>query len=554
MPTPMAAPIFGKAPMLRVAIGMQAGIAAADACAGLGIGPWPMLITAILATMLLAADTVWRRPWTDRWVLPSLYVALFALGWTLYGVRYPASPWPLDEEGPGRVQLAVRLDGEPRPTARSIKCAARVERWRDSDWHTASGSVMLYFPKADSGAYRCGDRLLVSAKPSRPSQDLGDDHFDYRRHLLRRGMHWQCYVGEGQALLLSRDGAGGLKAWSLRVQHRLVRALKRSGLEARELGVAEALLLGYRDDVDPQLKTQYRDAGITHLLCVSGLHVGIVGALAGMALAFLGRRRAQRIAKGLGQLAAIWAFALVSGMAPSTMRAAFMFSLLIAGRMAERNSPSLNGLAASAVVLLAGRPMLMFDLGWQLSYAAVLGILTLTRPLEQLLPISDYTPEYESDELYLKRLSEHWPKHLLRQLKRVLQNLLRRVWQLACLSTAAQLGTLPLVLLNFHQFPTYFLIANLLVIPLAGVLLGTALLLLASMALLPRCAADLLCSLTAWELRGIDRLTAWVGSLPCATIDHIRCDLPHALLLGGALVIAAVAMQRLTCAKMSLYE
>lgn len=256
----------------------------------------------------------------------------------------------------------------------------------------------------------------------------------------------------------------------------LLERMQEGPLEHRYAGIAEALTLGWKGDLESDLRLQFRDAGVLHLLCVSGLHVGLLAALVGWVLFFVGKDRRGRIVRGSVQLVTLWGFAALTGMAPATLRAALMFSFFVVGRMLGRRTDSFNLLAAAAIVMLTADPRLLFNVGWQLSFSAVAGIL-LCRPL----------------------LSLH-------------RNLL---WRAAIVSLGATLATLPVSLATFHQIHPYFLIANIVIVPLAGLFLVLSLLYL----LVP-------CGVTAWlarwPLMGCDWLTDGIGRLPGAVINDIE--------------------------------
>jgi competence protein ComEC len=271
--------------------------------------------------------------------------------------------------------------------------------------------------------------------------------------------------------------------------------MQRGPLEHRHAGVAEAMTLGWRGDLEPDLYSQFRDAGIMHLLCVSGLHVGLLAAMVGWLLLWLGEERRGRIIRGSLQLVALWGFALLTGWAPGTVRAALMFSLFVVSHMMGRRTESLNLLALAAIVMLAADPQLLFDTGWQLSFSAVTGIL-LARPAIQLF---------------------HNP-----------------FWQAAVVSLAATLTTLPVTLSTFHTFQPYFLISNIIIVPLAAIILALSLLYM----LLP-------CSLFAsplwWLLECSDRLTGAISRLPGANLNNIGIS-P----LGTALLVTAIFLLLIT--------
>lgn len=262
-------------------------------------------------------------------------------------------------------------------------------------------------------------------------------------------------------------------------------------------GVAEALALGWKADIGRDTKAHYRNAGLAHLLAVSGLHVGILAAIVGGLFWWTGRERRGRIIRGSLQLLAVWGFAFITGAAPSTLRAALMFSMFIVNDMVARRVVPLNLLALAAIVMLLVDPLLVYDISWQLSFSAVAGIL-LAQPAIQTLR----TP----------------------------------VGQAAAVSVAATLATLPVVVATFHRLPLYFIIANVIVVPIAGVILALSLLYM----IVP-------CVATAWPLemllRGTDTLTGWVGALPGAVAEDVYLSTPMMVVLTLVVVITLLLPQ-----------
>lgn len=485
-----------RTPMLRLALAVVIGILLAEY---LSVPSLVWLCVAVGGCVLLLVVEASVRHALPRAFFPVfLWIIWIGIGALLPTLHAPADPFPSAVD-----IFTVRLCDTPRPTPKCYKSVAEVT---SVDGHPSHGKVLLYIRQDSASAcLRYGDYLSIAAHPQPPRNWKSD--FDYRRYLHRKGILWQCYVPSDCWQTLAHDSTFSLLGWSKGIQLRMVGRIRQSNLTLRQQGIAEALLLGWRDDVDEATRQQFRDAGVAHLLCVSGLHVGIVAWMVGASLFFLGRKRWQRVVKGIVQIGVVWLFVLLTGMAPSTLRAGVMFSLLIVGGMLQRQPNSLNNLCTSMLLLLLIKPMLLFDVGFQLSYAAVAGIILLNRPLQQLLP--------HSSKWYL------W--------------LPQKGWQLLCLSTSAQVATLPLVLYHFHQFPTYFLIANLTVVPFAGVLLASVLLMLLV-------GGGWATSLLHYELIGVDRLTSWVSSLPHAMLIDIYCDLPIALLITALISVLTLLL------------
>ncbi len=369
--------------------------------------------------------------------------------------------------------LTLKIKETPVPRERSWKAMAEVT---SIDNRPTRGELRLYLRKDSTAAtLRYGDCLLAHGYADRERRTL--------------------YITSDHYLIISRDRTS-LRARCEALRMKLLRRMQEGPLEPRYSGIAATLTLGWRGDLEPDIHAQFRDAGIMHLLCVSGLHVGLLAALIGGLLFFVGKDRRGRIIRGSIQLITIWTFVALSGLSPATVRAALMFSLFITSRMMGRRSDSLNLLAAAAIAMLAVDPMLLFNVGWQLSFSAVAGIL-LMRPVIQL--------------------------H---------SNIL---WQAAIVSLAATVATLPVSLSTFHQFYPYFLIANIVMVPIAAIILGFSLSYLA----LP-------CGLTAflvkWPLWFCDWLTAGISRLPGAVITNIEPSPWLIALLSMAIIFTFVTI------------
>ena len=214
-----------------------------------------------------------------------------------------------------------------------------------------------------------------------------------------------------------------------------------------ELAVISALLLGYKDLLDRETIMIYSSSGAMHVLAVSGLHVGIIYLLLNSLFLFFEKFKYGKYLKAVLLILSLWAYALLTGLSPSVLRATTMFSFIIIGSALNRETNIYNTLAASAFVLLLYNPYILLQVGFQLSYAAVLGIV------------------YLQPKLYKLMYTKHW--------------LLDKIWAITTVSIAAQLATFPLGMYYFHQFPNYFLLSNLFVIPLATFIIGGGVLLFA---------------------------------------------------------------------------
>ncbi len=302
----------------------------------------------------------------------------------------------------------------------------------DSEWKAASGLVIVYHQSPE--ALLPGQLIRVSKAPERVSAPRNPHEFDYRAFLARKGIHFRQFIGK-DFQVLEKAGELSLEFFLVNFRNLLATRLRDQIPDPQSEQIALALLLGQKQSLDRDLREGYVQTGVMHILAVSGLHVGIIYAL------FLGLLKPLRLSKKWSRIyllfvvLLIWVYAVVTGLSPSVVRAATMFSLLSLGQLRERKPSIFNILAFSAMLMIAVNPEVIYEVGFQLSYLAVAGIVLI-----QPLILNWWLPR--------NRILEYF-------------------WQLTAVSLAAQLATFPLSVFYFHLFPTYFLLGNLLIIPLA---------------------------------------------------------------------------------------
>ncbi|MBQ9417486.1 MAG: ComEC/Rec2 family competence protein [Bacteroidales bacterium] len=438
---------MSKQPLLPFAVALMVGVVVAH---GLGCSPWFWL--AALGVVALCIGICFLVVKRRETVAICLVLLAFTLGaWRGAASDPSLNPTHYTHLSNGFTSLTLRLTSSPEPRGKTLRAKAEVLSVAGCpSW----GIITAYLiPDSLASPLRYGDLLLLNAAP---------DPIQHR-----------VYATPNRYTLLSRDSTS-LRAHCERLRMHLLHRMQRGGMT--HIGVAEALVLGWKADIDEATQGSFRNAGIAHLLAVSGLHVGLVAAIAGCLLFWVSRTRRGRIIRGVGQLLAVWTFTFLTGLAPSTLRAALMFSLFIVANVSSRRTEKLNLLATAAIAMLVASPMLIFDLGWQLSFAAVGGILLAMPAI------------------------------------RVFRS---KVLSSAALSVSATLATLPIILTAFHRVPIYFLLANVVVVPYAALLLATSLLYL----LLP--VAPISTVLDAM-LTAITWFTSWVQRLPYAVVENIE--------------------------------
>ena len=317
---------------------------------------------------------------------------------------------------------------------------------QEENWKTTCGKAMVYFKKdARALKLKYGDEIVlkIDFKKIPPPQNPGE--FNYKRFLEFHNVYHQAYVKSSSWVYNGENSGNILMRYSINLRDGLLDVLKANHLYGDEYSVGSALLLGCTDKLDADIISAFSSSGALHVLSVSGLHVAIVYVIFNWLLFFLDKIKYGNIIKSILLILLLWFYAALTGMSPSVLRAATMFSFIIIAKAYNRYTNIYNTLAASAFLLLLFNPYLIMEVGFQLSYLAVIGIV------------------YIQPKIHNWFEAKNW--------------LLDQVWAITSVSIAAQIATFPLGLHYFHQFPNYFLLSNLIVIPIstAIIYLGIAL-------------------------------------------------------------------------------
>lgn len=334
--------------------------------------------------------------------------------------------------------LEVKLAENLQEKENSYKTVLQVNRViNDSVSIEVTGRMLAYLVK-DSITERLtyGDVILLKTKVGEVSKPTNPKQFNYKYYLTLNNINHQVFVGAGNYVCLNKSEANVFIAFGNKLRDKLYSYLEVNGVEGDQLKVASALLLGYREFLDKDLVKSYSSAGAMHVLAVSGLHVGIIFFLLKFSLKLLNKLKYGKYYFTFLILFCLWFYAMMTGFSPSVLRATTMFSFVLVGeKLINRKVSIYNTLAVSAVVLLVVNPFLVFEVGFQLSYLAVIGIVYVQPKIYNLF----YVPN----------------------------KILDQAWKITSVSFAAQIATFPLGLYYFHQFPVYFFVSNLIVIPAA---------------------------------------------------------------------------------------
>lgn len=474
---------------------------------------WYALLPAWVSEITLGAGLValllvgWRRVSSRSAFGIILHLALMAGGMMLVVINHPQKLQDnFDKHYRPGVTLVATLQEPLVNKPNSLKALALVAILDSAgNLQPLPAKVIIYLEKATAPALWYGSKLVFN----QPVQDIRNSgnpgSFNYRQYCMFNNIAGQVYLKGNAYQMVPTSRPKTLQAGLFQIRDYVLALFRRNIRQAVESGVAEALLLGYRDDLDKSLTEQYANTGVIHIIAISGMHLGMIYFLLMVLLAPLAKVRGGKYVQLFLILAAIWFFALLTGAAPSIARSAIMFSIVAFGMVIGRKGNILNSLAASAFILLLYDPFVLWNAGFQLSYAAVLSL-----------------------ALFSRTISQWWVP---------VNGLVRHVWNAVAATLAAQILTLPLVLYHFHQFPLMFLLANMVAVPLSvGVLYG--LLLLVCIGWWQAAAAKLGTVLT-WLIQFMNSCIGTIDGWWFAKIGNIHYTLAQAVVLALAISFAA---------------
>ena len=500
-------------PFLRLLMPLVGGIVYGDKYPYiLSVGWWIAVILLLIGTYILGRK---------YYVLCKLYgavvfLACFVLGWTLVSVQLKQAEYIFpNTEKPSTYRITLTTKPEIKKNSILFRVALRGEVLKDTFLYNFSEKTFLfYFPK-DSAAYslKRGDELLVCTRLSPPANNGNPDEFDYARYLLRKGVSGTAYVRAGHWCAIGCDSTLTFRQQALECRSRLVALYRDMGFRGDELAVLSALTIGDKEELSESIVETYSVAGASHVLALSGLHIGFLYALLLFVLRPLWRRW-RRLKPLLLLLLVLFlvSFAFFTGLSSSVVRSVIMFSLLAFAGLQPEKPLTLNTLAATAFLMLLCKPVWLFDVGFQLSFSAVAAIVLVQPKLYALWKVDN--------------------------------RFLRYLWGLMTVSVAAQLGTAPLVIFYFSRFSTHFLLTNLWVIPMVSLVLYSAvfLLMLTPLPFVQHLFARVVEALVHVQ----NEVLRWIERLPGAAVDDIWLDIWGVLLVYLFLGMADYGFLRLT--------
>jgi len=492
--------VWKKAPFIRLLLPFMAGI----------IVQWHLqidvkILWVILITSFGITAAFFFVSFFERFKLSAIVglsaIALFAslgalLSWQK-DIRHDAN-WFGKNYKKGTA-LIVILQEPPIEKTKSYKANASVDfiLYKNTTIKT-KGTVILYLKKDSSQInLKYGSRLIIN-KPLQEIKNSGNPGgFDYKRYCLFQEITHQIYLKENEWLVLSSENKNPFQQFLFSSREKVLAILRANIKGDKELGLAEALLIGYKNDLDKTLVQSYSNTGVVHVIAISGLHLGLVYWLLLLLTRFLRKRKNIGWLQPLLVIAGLWLFSLLAGAQPSVIRSAVMFTCLICGESLTRKTSILNTLAFSAFLLLCYNPYWLWDVGFQLSYAAVLSIVIFMKPIYNWF--------------YIKN------------------KILDFFWKLNSVTIAAQILTLPISVYHFHQFPNYFLLTNFIAVPLSSlIVLGE--ILLCTISFIP-IAGVWVGKVLFWLIWLMNSYIEKIEQLPLSLWDGLQINIPQAVLL-----------------------
>ncbi len=491
-------------PFVRLLFPLLIGIAF-GIHSGLSLPPEFPLVLGVSCFLFYGLKSI-RESFRFRYLLAiPVFLFLISTGWFLTTQALSESN---TVELPDEALLIARIDNEPKETEKSMSIRISVEAFRHNDkWYAGEGQALVYLQK-DSLSKKLNPGMLISFRPNfNAIENAGNpNEFDYEKYMSYHMIASQTYLRSGTWKVIGESNEMGVRMLFLQLRQKLLQIYLDVGLTGDEYAVAAALSLGYKDKLQDDIRHAYSSSGAMHVLAVSGLHVGIIFLVMQSLLGFLRRKKSLIPLQVTLLILSIWFYAALTGLSPSVTRAAIMFSFISVGKLFGRNVSIYNILAASAFVTLIINPLNAAALGFWLSYSAVLSIVLFFPPIYRLIK----------------------PRYVI----------LDKVWSLVAVSIAAQIGTAPLTIYFFNQFSNYFILTNILVIPIVTLIIYLAMSVFV-FSFIPIVAA-FLGKILAWTVSLLNTSVFWIESLPESVSENLYMSQFQMLILFLVIICFAV--------------
>ena len=465
---------------------------------------WPYWVAIWLLLVIVCGGVFWFSRWRWRWLFGVMAGMAFFL-WGGISVVHQRETVQYDWDGEPAIYKGI-VESVPEVRGKTFRAEVRVDvqRLSNGNWKRIDRNILLsWMPDSLSKPLACGDSVCFYAKVSYPFSEKELTRFDYGDYLLRKSISGTALAYAGNWRCTGKPRSLSVSQLAKVCQQQVVDVYRSWGFDQDVQAVVSALTIGEKTDLTPELKAMYSAAGVSHVLALSGLHVGILSCILLWLFYPLTYLKHGRKILAFLVVCLLWLFAFISGLSSSVVRAVVMYSLYtFASFCSEERFSGMHSLVLAAFLMLIYNPFFLFDISFQLSFTAVFSILAFYPLFSRWLCIKNCV--------------------------------LRYVWNTLSLSISAQLGTLPFILYYFGSFPTYFLLVNLVVVILAGGILMLTLVALC-IASVPMVGSTVM-TLLEWCTSVLNESTRWVQQLDGSQITSVYLSSSQACLLTAVII------------------
>lgn len=453
------------------------------------------LLIGIYAITLLGCLFIKR--YSYRWLNGvSMYLLLFILGIATTYIHQSANQqyWEIN-----RTTYIGEIIDYPKIKEHSTFCLTKLlAKKENSTTYPINKKIALYLTNDSlSQSVKRGNQLLFYGRITAPHNNGNPEEFDYASFLSHQGITGTAFASSGQWQIIGNNPRRDIRQIALDIRSGMLTSIKKLGFSGDEYTVLSALVLGYQDELSQEIRESYSISGVSHVLSLSGLHIGFLYVLLDLLLRFANYNRKTLIAKQLFIILFLWFFAFITGLLSPVIRSVIMFSIIALSKVRSNPPSTLNTLAAAAVMMLIYNPFYLYDVSFQLSFTAVAGIVLLQPLIYNKIKVNNKIGDY--------------------------------IWSLMSVSIAAQLITAPIVLYYFSRFATHFLLSNILVIPITSVIMYLAVitLFIGFLPIVQQFLADVL----LLSIKLLNGTVSFIEHLPYASINQLCINQIDILLL-----------------------
>lgn len=434
-------PIWKEAPFVRLLLPFLLGIVVAHNLSGSLFFSLFIFLLSIIFFLNSSFSNLYdkyRLIWLKGIAIQLLF---FSLGELIFFLKHYENPVDSNAWKNHEYFALVRLEEPPSEKQKSWKVTASIRYISGSENIRLKKSyIILHFRKESAISKLKFGSLILFRKGLKEIKNTGNPGcFNLKSYCDFQHIYSEVFLEPEDWKLIKFRDVQPVKGWLFSMRQKIISILRLYINGERERGLAEALLIGFREDLDRDLVQSYSHTGVVHIIAISGLHLALIYAMLQWALRWMPDKNYGHWLKPILLISSLWIFSFLCGSSPSVLRSAMMFSFLILGKMGSKSSSVYNSLALSAFFLLCIEPAWLWDPGFQLSFGAVLSIVIYMKPIYQAI---------------------HFHNRILDM-----------IWKSISVTLAAQILTTPITIFFFHQYPVYFLPTNLVAVPFSSALL-----------------------------------------------------------------------------------